>query len=303
MGRFGTTVGPMDTIFRTYHPSSGQRSDRSAGDRLRHRQKVREAIRNNIADIIAEESIIGKDHNRIVKVPIRGVKEFRFVYGENAPGVGQGGDGELQPGQSVGKGKDGAQGHQAGDRPGVDYYETEVTLDEIIDLMFEDLELPDLDRKHLRQMEVERQYRQKGYRKKGIRVRLDKKRTARSRVKRKKAAQRINVPGLRSERFPFHKDDLRYHHTVTETRRESNAVVLCIMDTSGSMDTMKKYLARSFFFLLYRFLCTRYQNVEIVFIAHHTEAREVTEDEFFPQGGIRRNFHLIGLYQGARDHL
>jgi uncharacterized sporulation protein YeaH/YhbH (DUF444 family) len=87
----------METIFRPFHPSSGQRSDRSAGDRLRHRQKVREAIRNNIADIIAEESIIGKDNNRIVKVPIRGVKEYRFVYGENVPGVGQGGDGELQP--------------------------------------------------------------------------------------------------------------------------------------------------------------------------------------------------------------
>jgi len=150
--------------------------------------------------------------------------------------------------------------------------------------MFEDLELPDLDRKHLRQMEVERHFRQKGFRKKGIRVRLDKKRTARSRVKRKKASQRAGIASSHSNRFPFHEDDLRYHHTVTEIRRESNAVVLCIMDTSGSMDTMKKYLARSFFFLLYRFLCTRYQNVEIVFVAHHTEAREVTEEEFFHKG-------------------
>src|ERR671923_182737 len=274
----------LPTIFRSYNSSSGQRSDRSAGDRLRHRQKVREAIRNNIADIIAEESIIGKDNNRIIKVPIRGVKEYRFVYGDNTPGVGQGGDGEVQPGQTVGKGKDGQQGHQAGDQPGVDYYETEVSLDELIDLMFEDLELPDLERKHLRQMESERQFRQKGYRKKGIRVRLDKKRTARSRVKRKKAAQRVDATAMDERRFPFHKDDLRYHHTVTETRRESNAVVLCIMDTSGSMDTMKKYLARSFFFLLFRFLCTRYQNVEIVFIAHHTEAHEVTEEEFFHKG-------------------
>lgn len=274
----------MDTIFRSYDASSAQRSDRSAGDRLRHRQKVRESIRDNIADIIAEESIIGKDHNRVVKVPIRGVKEYRFVYGENAPGVGQAGDGEVQPGQTVGKGKQAAKGQQAGDQAGMDYYETEVTLDELVEVMFEDLELPDLDRKHLRQMEVERQFRQKGFRKKGIRVRLDKKRTARSRVKRKKATHRSDVAAFNAERFPFHKDDLRYHHTVTETRRESNAVVLCIMDTSGSMDTMKKYLARSFFFLLYRFLCTRYENVEIVFIAHHTEAREVTEDEFFHKG-------------------
>src|SRR5207344_2325643 len=210
--------------------------------------------------------------------------EYRFVYGENVPGVGQGGDGELQPGQTVGKGKEGAQGRQAGDQAGVDYYETEVSLDELVEVMYEDLELPDLDRKNLRQMEVERQFRHKGFRKKGIRVRLDKKRTARSRVKRKKASQRADVATLHGERFPFHKDDLRYHHNVTETRRESNAVVLCIMDTSGSMDTMKKYLARSFFFLLYRFLCTRYQNVEIVFIAHHTEAQEVTEEEFFHKG-------------------
>jgi len=274
----------METIFRTYSPSSGQRSDRSAGDRLRHREKVREAIRGNIADIIAEESIIGKDNNRIVKVPIRGIKEYRFVYGENVPGVGQGGGSDVQPGQTVSQGQDGAKGHQAGDQPGVDYYETEVSLDELVELMFEDLELPDLERKHLRQMETERLFRQKGYRKKGVRVRLDKKRTARSRVKRKKASLRAGLVSAHAQRFPFHKEDLRYHHSVTEMRRESNAVVLCIMDTSGSMDTMKKYLARSFFFLLYRFICTRYQNVEIVFIAHHTEATEVTEDEFFHKG-------------------
>ena len=106
----------MSTIFRPYNSSSGQRSDRSAGDRLRHRQKVREAIRDNIADIIAEESIIGKDRNRIIKVPIRGVKEYRFIYGENAPGVGQGGDGEPKPGDVVGQGKDGKAG-PAGGRP------------------------------------------------------------------------------------------------------------------------------------------------------------------------------------------
>ncbi|HEX5605165.1 MAG TPA: DUF444 family protein, partial [Candidatus Binatia bacterium] len=173
----------MATIFRPYNSSSGQRSDRSAGDRLRHRQKVREAIRNNIADIIAEESIIGKDKNRIIKVPIRGVKEYRFIYGDNAPGVGQGGDGEPNPGDVVGEGKDGQGAQQAGDRPGIDYYETDVSLDELIDLMFEDLELPDIERKRLRQIEVERQFRHKGFRRKGIRVRLDKKRTARSRVK------------------------------------------------------------------------------------------------------------------------
>ena len=92
----------VESIFREYRPSDAERSDRSAGDRLRHRQKVRELIRENISDIIAEESIIGKDKDRIIKVPLRGIKEYRFVYGENSGGVGQG-DGNSQPGQVVGK--------------------------------------------------------------------------------------------------------------------------------------------------------------------------------------------------------
>jgi hypothetical protein len=57
-----------------------------------------------------------------------------------------------------------------------------------------------------------------------------------------------------------------------------------MMDTSGSMDTMKKYLARSFFFLLCQFVGAKYRNVEIVFIAHHAQAAEVTEEEFFTKG-------------------
>jgi uncharacterized protein len=322
-----------DTIFREYRISDAERSDRSAGDRLRHRQKVRESIRENIADIIAEESIIGKNKDRVIKVPLRGIKEYRFVYGDNAPGTAQG-DGDSRPGQVVGKtGKDGpGKGDdQAGDRPGVDYYETDVTLEELIEIMFEDLELPNLERRALREIQSEYSSRRKGYRKVGIRIRLDKRRTAKQRVMRMLASDKRNnaaaralaasqadrdltadngkleeldegelVEGLLDDdglppataaafqrvkrRFPFHQDDLRYKHVEVDTKEESNAAVICIMDTSGSMDTMKKYLARSFFFLLYQFISTRYRNVEIVFIAHHTEASEVTEEEFFHKG-------------------
>ncbi len=278
----------VESIFREYRPSDAERSDRSAGDRLRHRQKVRELIRENISDIIAEESIIGKDKDRIIKVPLRGIKEYRFVYGENSPGVGQG-DGNSQPGQVVGKAGQGqGQGaDRAGDRPGVDYYETDVTLEELIEIMFEDLELPDMERRAMREVEAERTSKRKGYRKVGIRVRLDKRRTAKQRIMRKLAShhdERVAAGEKSKERFPFHDDDLKYRHVEAEMKKESNAVVMCIMDTSGSMDTMKKYLARSFFFLLYQFITTRYRNVEIVFIGHHTEANEVTEEEFFHKG-------------------
>src|SRR6476469_476333 len=155
-----------ESIIRPFRSSDAERSDRSASDRLRHRQKIRESIRENIADIIAEESIIGKSRDRVIKVPIRGIREYRFVYGDNTPGVGQG-DGDSQPGQVVGKsGQEGqCQGtEKAGDRPGVDFYETDVTLEELIDIMFEDLDLPDLERKALRETEALRMSKRRGYR-------------------------------------------------------------------------------------------------------------------------------------------
>ncbi len=161
----------MSTVFRPYNESDALRSDRSAGDRKRHREKLRKSIRENIADIIAEESIIGRDRDRIIKVPIRGVKEYRFVYGENAGGVGAG-NGETEPGQVVGQaGRKGQPGQgPAGIDPGLDYYETEITLDELVDIMFEDLELPDLERKILTQAMTARVAKRQGYRKAGIRV-------------------------------------------------------------------------------------------------------------------------------------
>ena len=282
-------------VFRPFSSSDALRSDRSAGDRQRHREKLREAIRDNIADIISEESIIGRDRDRIIKVPIRGIKEYRFVYGDNQAQAGAG-EGGTEPGQVIGKAqKDGDGAGRAGDQPGVDYYETDVTLEELIEIMFEDLELPDMERKILREVMSERIAKRKGYRRVGVRVHLDRRRTAKQRLRRKvassggePAAERPPAAALEDgspeERFPFRREDLTYKRLIEDTREESNAVVICIMDTSGSMDSMKKYLARSFFFLLYQFICTKYRNVEIVFIAHRTEAREVTESEFFHKG-------------------
>src|SRR5262249_42236078 len=154
----------------------------------------------------------------------------------------------------------------------------------------EDLELPNMERKILHEALSERLSKRKGYRKAGIRIRLDKRQTAISRIKRKIAASQTTADhtasGLTEEedRFPFSKRDMIYRHFMEDVRPDSNAVVICIMDTSGSMDTLKKYLARSLFFLLYQFVSTKYRHVELVFVAHHTEAKEVTEEEFFHKG-------------------
>jgi len=273
----------MSTVFRPYTPSS-QRSDRSARDRLRHRQKIKDSIRDNIGDILAEESIIGRDRDKIIKVPIRSVKEYRFIYGENSPGVAQG-DGEQKPGDVVQQGdQEGkGQGGKGGDQPGVDAFETDITLEELIAIMFDDLELPELEKKALKEVLSDDARKRKGHRRAGIRPRLDKRATARNRARRWMSVRRSREVGPDGEkpRFPFHEDDMRYYHIVPTTKEASNAVIFCIMDTSGSMGTVKKYLARSFYFLLYQFVRQKYANVEVVFIAHHTEAKEVSEEDFF----------------------
>lgn len=264
-------------IFRDF---SKQKRDRSASDRQRHKELVKKKIKEGIADIIAEESIIGKNKNKVIKVPIKGIKEYRFVYGKNTKGAAQG-TGEEQKGQVIqdGRGQKGKQGAgQAGNRPGEDIYETEITIEEAINMMFEDLELPDLDKKKYFQTETEVFKKFLGYQKKGIRSRLSKRKTMINRLKRKRALGKNLEEG---ESFPFHNDDLVYRRLTMDIKEHSNAVVFCLMDTSASMDQVKKYLARSFYFLLYSFLKNRYQTTEIVFVAHHTEAKEVTEDEFF----------------------
>jgi sporulation protein YhbH len=137
-------------------------------------------------------------------------------------------------------------------------------------------------------------------RNKGIPPRLSKKHTVMEKIKRKKQKQRSAISETEMERFPFHEDDLRYFHVKPRMHRDSNAVIICIMDTSGSMGQTKKYLARSFYFLLYQFVQIKYVNVEVVFIAHTTTAKEVTEDEFFHKGESGGTYISSG-YKKALD--
>jgi len=275
-------------IFREYTKEAGGKSDRSSGDRTRHKEKVRESIRRNIQHIISEESIIGQSGTKKIKIPIRGVKEYQFMYGTNSPDTGTG-DGEVKPGDVVAKGKPQNKGTgpgEPGSAPGEDIYETEITLEEAISYLFEELALPDIERKKYSIIEVERFIKPKGIKKKGIRARLSRKKTMKQRIKRKIMSKKViqTTDDGEEQRFPFHEKDLRYKRIITDVKEFSNAVIFCIMDTSGSMDMNKKFLARSFYFLLYQFIKRKYQNTEVVFIAHHTEAKEVSEDDFFHRG-------------------
>lgn len=106
---------------------------------------------------------------------------------------------------------------------------------------------------------------------------IDKKRTILENLRRN---AREGTPGIHG----ISPDDLRYKTWEDIIIPKSNAVILAMMDTSGSMGAFEKYCARSFFFWMTRFLRQQYEKVEIVFLAHHTEAREVSEEDFFNRG-------------------
>src|SRR3954462_8323573 len=125
-------------------------------DQARHNQKVREAIKGNLQGIVGEESIIASDGKQIVKIPIRSLDlpRFRYDHGRNKQ-VGQG-KGGSQKGDVIGQqGGQPGQGPGGGELPGIDYYEAEMTVDEIAALVFEDLELPFLEAKGKKEISSE----------------------------------------------------------------------------------------------------------------------------------------------------
>ncbi|MBA3240622.1 MAG: sporulation protein YhbH [Acidobacteria bacterium] len=251
-------------------------------DQDRHKERVKEAIRKNLGSIVSNEAIILSDGRRTVKVPMRALDEYKFRFDHRKRRhVGQG-DGKTRVGDVLAREGQTGQGQGRGAGPagqdsGADYYDAEVDIDELAALIFEDLQLPFLEEKAKKAMPA-KTTRFNEIRRTGVMANLDKRRMILENIKR-------NARQARDARFGnVRKEDLRFKSWEEDKRYESNAVVLAIMDVSGSMGEFKKYIARSFFFWMVRFLRTKYDNVEIVFISHHTEAREVTEEQFFTQG-------------------
>ncbi len=249
-------------------------------DQDRHKERVRDAIRKNLGSIVSNEAIILSYGKHTVKVPMRALDEYKFRFDpRKKKHVGQG-DGktrvgdvlarESQPGKGSGSGP-------AGQEAGTEYYEAEVNIDEIAALVFEDLHLPFLEEK-ARQAVQSRKTQFNEIRRTGVIANLDKRRMILENIKR-------NARDGQGARFgDIKKEDLRFKTWEEVMRYESNAVVIAMIDVSGSMGEFKKYVARSFYFWMVRFLRTKYDNVDIVFISHHTEAKEVSEEQFFTQG-------------------
>jgi len=249
-------------------------------DQTRHKEKVDEAIKKQLGDLIVDEGIILTDGKKNVKIPMRSLEEFRFRFDLNKQKHTGQSSGKVAPGDILarehprsGKG----QGSGAGDEPGTDIYEAEVSYEDIAAILFEELRLPNLDDKK-RPMISHNKPEFNDIRKKGLMANIDKKRTLLTALKRQ--AQR----GEARKQVTITPEDLRFKTWETRPDFQTNAVILAMMDTSGSMGQFEKYVARTFFFWMVRFLRTKYQDVEIRFLAHHTEAKEVSEEEFFTRG-------------------
>jgi sporulation protein YhbH len=260
---------------------------KGAADARRHAEKLKEALKESLPQVVAEEAIITAQGSRRVKVPIRSLElpRLRYDFGRNKH-IGQG-DGGSQPGDQAGR------PGRAGDGPGVDYVEAEIAVDDLAALLFEDLALPNLEQKQTDVAEV----RTDAFReisRRGLMPNLDKRRTVVQNIKRNAMAGRQP----RFERVSL--EDLRFRVWTPEVRRRTSAVIVAMRDVSGSMGEFEKYISRSFYFWMLRFLRTRYQQVQVVFITHHTEAKEVDEETFFKlgeSGGTR----VSSAYQLALD--
>lgn len=245
---------------------------RGLKDSIRHDKRVREAIKQNLKELIAEETIITSDGQKMVKIPVRYLDQYRFIFDRatNGSGAGQG-PGEV--GDIIARDDDETAPSPAGNEPGQAIYEAEISLDELTQMMLEDLALPWLEQKGHQQIETQ-VWRYEDIRKKGSLANLDRRRTLKQNLKRQARSGRRKLGKIVD-------DDLRFRVPETHDEFHSNCAVYLLMDRSGSMTTEKKYITKSFFFWMVRFLQLKYRTVETTFVAHDTEAAIVPEKDFF----------------------
>ncbi len=254
---------------------------RGARDWLRHNEKVREAVRGALPDLIAGSDVLSHPENRTVRVPVHFLEHYRFrlrdPQSEQGAGQGKGKPGDiLRPGRSAGAGGQGGAGEGEG---GVQFV-MELRIDDILDWLWEELQLPNLKPRSGHPVENDELIRE-GWDKRGARSRLDRRRTLKEAVKRR---------SVQSDAVPFINDDLRFRQLARRRRPTTAAVVIFVLDVSSSMDESLRRLSKTFFFWALQGIRRQFSHIETVFIAHTMEAWEFEEQEFFQvrgEGGTR----------------
>ncbi|MFR0673534.1 YeaH/YhbH family protein [Enterobacterales bacterium AW_CKDN230030176-1A_HGKHYDSX7] len=294
--------------------------NKSTVNRQRFLRRYRDHIKKAVEEAVSRRSITDMEHGEQISIPGRDIDEPVLHHGRGGrqtvvhPGNKEFVAGERIPRPQGGGGGGSGQGKAGNGGEGMDDFVFQITQEEFLEFMFEDLELPNLVKRHLTGIDTFKTVRA-GISSEGNPSRINIVRTLRSAHARRialtgssRAALReaqaelarlkVEEPdnftdiqaieaeiarlSVRINRLPFLDTfDLKYNLLVKQPNPSSKAVMFCLMDVSGSMTQATKDIAKRFFILLYLFLKRNYERIEVVFIRHHTSAREVDEEEFF----------------------
>ena len=293
---------------------------KSTVNRQRFLRRYKSQIKRAVSEAVGKRSITEMDQSEQITIPAKDISEPQFNRGPGGtiervlPGNDTfiRGDRVKRPSSESGDGGGGGDASKTGD--GEDDFVFQLSREEFLELYFEDLELPDLVKKELARMTTFKSIRA-GVTTSGIPSNINVPRSMRQATGRRVALSSPYKRQLKQaeEEFALLKTqpnpdpielsriqdeiaflkkkllsvpfidtiDLRYNNRVRVPSPSTQAVMFCIMDVSGSMDEPKKDIAKRFFILLYLFLTKNYEKIELVFIRHHTSAKEVSEQDFF----------------------
>src|SRR5256885_479407 len=258
---------------------------RGARDWLRHDEKVRESVRKHLPQIVSGADVINESA-RTVRVPVRMLEHyhFRLRRPEEQQGAGQGkakpGDVFSDPSKQRGPGEKG----QGGQDEGEVQLMLEFKIDDIVDWLWEEMQLPNL--KARVGPSEDSDWVREGYDRRGARSRLDRRRSFKEMVKRR---------GNPAATPTFIDEDLRYRQLARRRQPAIHAVVFFMLDVSGSMSDRDRKLAKTFFFWVVQGLRREYRSLETLFVAHTTEAWEFNEPDFFQVSGSGSTRASTGL--------
>ncbi|MDH5693013.1 MAG: YeaH/YhbH family protein [Gammaproteobacteria bacterium] len=293
--------------------------NKSAVNRQRFIERFKGQIKKAVADAIAGRSITDIEGGESISIPSRDISEPSIHHGSGGhrdiihPGNREfiSGDRFPRPNQRQGAGR----GKKASNKgEGMDDFVFELSKEEFMEFFFEDLELPNLVKRELATVYDSKKIRA-GFTQSGVPTNINIVRSLRGAHARRIALRSPYKKQLReleekleelshqySATDPIITDlieeiealkrkiaavpfidtfDLRYNNRIDVPSPSTQAVMFCLMDVSGSMDQGKKDMAKRFFILLYLFLTRNYEKIELVFICHHTTAKEVNEHDFF----------------------
>lgn len=255
---------------------------RGARDWLRHNQKIRDSVQQQLPDLVAGADLITGSEQRTVHLPVHILEHARFRLADNPiESFRRAGQGRGEPGDLIRP----AGQHPPTDEPDISYAGDqgegqlqlllEFSVDELVDWLWETMNLPELRPKPKTRL-AEQTLVREGWDKHGARARLDRRRTIKEAVKRR---------AIQANPVAFCNDDLRFRPLVHRPQPVTHAVVLFALDVSASMTQAERKLAKTFFFFALQGLRRRYGKVETRFIAHTTQAWEFSESEFFQVTG------------------